>query len=139
MARMLYLSSILLLKKKHKNDIQQGNSHGVLRSRREIAKMYTNISKIQLKQVDGIYDGKAKPGVDFWGAIRKAFHATMQAIQYGPSWSRSYERMHTIVMKLKCRSYSRSTDSCDSRFDYRATFFDFLNKSFSVLSQKRTF
>ena len=139
MAQMLYVSSILLLKRKPKNDIQQGNSHGVLKTRREIAKLWTKISKIQLKQVNGIYGGKAKPGVDFWGEVLIAFHATIKAVQSDPCWSRSYERMHTIVMKLKCHYSSRSTDSCDSRFDYRATFFDFLNKNFSVLTQKTTF
>ena len=139
MARMLYLSSILLHKRKHKNDIQQGNSHGVLRSRREIAKMYTNISKSQLKQVDGIYDGKAKQAVDFWGEVLIAFQVTMKAVQSDPCWSRNYERMHTIVMKLKCRYYSRSTDSCDSQFDYRAEFSNFLNKNTSVLSQEINF
>ena len=86
MARMLYLSSILLLKKKHKNDIQQGNSHGVLRSRREIAKMYTNISKVQLKEGDGIYDGKAKLGVDFRGEVLITFQVRMKAIQCDPCW-----------------------------------------------------
>ena len=138
-ARMLYLSIILLLKRKHKNDIQQGNLLGALKSRREIAKLYTNISKIHMEEADGFYDGKVNPIVDFWGAIRKDFHDTMQAIQYNPRWSRSYERMNAIVDKLKSRGYSCSTDSCDSQFDYRAEFSEFLSENTSVMSQETNF
>ena len=90
--------------------------------------MYTNISKIHLD-----------PGVDFWRAIHLAFIATMQAIQFDPSWSRSYQRMNAIVEKLKSRDYSCSTDSCDSQFDYKAEFSEFLNKNSSILSQKTNF
>ena len=135
----LYHRSILLLKRERENDIQQGNLLGVLKSRPEIAKIYTNISKIHLEEADGFYDGKVHPGVDFWGAIRRAFHATMQAIQCDPSWSRSYQRMNAIVMKLKNRVYSCSTDSCDSQFDYRVEFSEFLSKNTSILSQKTNF
>ena len=139
MARIVFYISILLLKKERENDIQQGNLLGALKSRREIAKMYTNISKIHLEEADGFYDGKVYPRVDFWGAIQKTFDARVQAIQYDPRWSRSYERMNAIVEKLKSRDYSCSTDSCDSRFDYRATFSDFLNKNVSVFSRKINF
>ena len=139
LARELYLRSILLLEREGENDIQQRHLPGALKSGREIAKMYTNISKTHLEQADGFYDGKVDPGVDFWLAIRKAFHATMQAIQYDPRWSRSYERMDAIVEKLKSRDYSCSPDSCDSQFDYKAEFSKFLNKNTSVLSQKTNF
>ena len=47
--------------------------------------------------------------------------------------------MNAIVEKLKSRDYSCSTDSCDSQFDYRADFSEFLNKNTSVLSQKTNF
>ena len=139
MGQALYHRSILLLERKRENDFQQENLLGALKSRREIAKMYTNISKIHLEEADGFYDGKVDPGVDFWGAIQKAFHATMHAIQYDPRWSRSYERMNAIVEKLKSRFYSCSPDSCDSQFDYRAEFSEFLNGNTFVLSQKTNF
>ena len=139
LAQALYDRSILLLKRELENDIQQVNLIGALKSRQEIAKLYTNISKIHLEEADGFYDGKLDPGVDFWRAIRNAFTTTMQAIEWDPSWSRSYERMNAIVEKLKSRGYSCSTDSCDSQFDYRADFSEFLNENTSVLSQETNF
>ena len=139
MARNLYFRSILLLKTERENNFQQGNTHGALKSSREIAKLYTNISKIQLEWADGIFDGQINPGVGFWEAILNAFMATMHAMGFDPCWSRSYERMHAVVKKLKSRSCFCSTDSCDSHFDYRATFSDLLNKNNSVLSQKIKF
>ena len=139
MAENLYHRSILLLERERENDIQQGNRHGASKSKLDLAKLWTNISKIHLEEADGFYDGKVDPGVDFWGAIRKAFHTTMKAIQCDPRWSRSYERMNAIVEKLKSRDYSCSTDSCDSQFDYRVKFSDFLNENTSVLSQETNF
>ena len=136
MALKLYHRSFLLLEKKHENDSQQGNLHSAFKSKLELAKLGTNISKIHLEQADGVYHGNIHPLIDFWGFICIAFHFTMQAIQYDPCWSRSYERMHAIVMKLKCRFYSCSMDSCDSRFNYRAKFSDILNENISLLRQK---
>ena len=136
MALKLYHRSFLLLEKKHENDSQQGNLHSAFKSKLELAKLGTNISKIHLEQADGIYHGNNHPRIDFWGFICIAFHFTMQAIQYDPCWSQSYERMNAIVEKLKSRSYSCSMDSCDSRFNYRAKFSDILNENISLLRQK---
>ena len=94
---------------------------------------------IYLEIADGIYDGKINQDVDFWTHILQAFETTMQAIRNDFSWSRSYERMRTIVKKLKRRYHSCSIDSCDSYFDYRAEFSDFLNMNDSVLPQKIKF
>ena len=140
LAQALYHRSILLLERERENNIQQGNLHDALKSIREIAKMYTNISKIHLEEADGFYDGKVEPGVDFWGAIRTAFNATMQSIMWDPCWSRSYEQMNAIVEKLKSPFYSSSPDSCDSQFDHRGEEFSkFLNKNFSVFSHETNF
>ena len=135
-AKTFYDKSILLLKTKCEKDFQLGNVLGVFKSSRELAKLYTNLSKIHLEQADGIYDEKLKHDVDFWGEILNAFDATMQAIQFDPSWSRSYERMHTIVEKVKSRYNSCSTDSCDSDFDYESKNSDFLNQFVPGLSTK---
>ena len=134
-----YPRSILLLNRERENDIQQGSLLGALKSKLDIAKLWTNISKIHLERADGIYNRQTNPGVDFWGEILQAFIAILQATQCDPCWSRSYERMNAIVEKLKSRDYSCSTDSCDSQFDYRAEFSEFLNKNTSVLSQKTNF
>ena len=139
MALTLYHRSFLLLKKKHENDSQQGNLHSAFKSKLELAKLGANISMIHLEQADGIYHGNIHPSIDFWGFICIAFHFTMQAIQYDPCWSRSYQRMHVIVEKLKSRSYSCSMDSCDSRFNYRAKFSDILNENRSLSRQKNNY
>ena len=139
MAWKVYNRIILMLKRESNDKFQQGNFDGALKSTLETAKLLTNISKILLERADGIYDGKINPDVDFWGEIWNAFKITMIAMEYDPCCSCSYERMHDIVEKLKCRNYSSSNDSCDSRFDYRAEFSDFLNENVTVLSQKNNF
>ena len=135
----LCLGSILLLDSENIKYIQQGNKLSSIKSDWEIAKLWTNMSMIYLEVADGIYDGKINPGVDFWAEILKAFDTTMLAIRRHLCWSRSYERMRTIVKKLKRRYHSCSIDSCDSYFDYRAQFSDFLNINDSLLPQKINF
>ena len=135
----LCVRSILMLGREYKKYIQQGDTLSFLKSARELAKLWTNLSMIQLELADGIYNGKSNEDIDFWGLILDAFLNTMQAIRCDLSWSRSYERMNAIVKKLKRRYHSCTTDSCDSRFDYRAEFSDFLNKNDPVLPPKINF
>ena len=46
-------------------DSQHGNRHSALKSKLDLAKLWTNMSKIRLEEADGFYDGKVDPGVDF--------------------------------------------------------------------------
>ena len=92
--------SILLLNSEYRNNIQQANKLNSLKSELEMAKLWTNISMIYLEIADGIYDGKINQDVDFWTHKLQAFETTMQAIRNDFCWSRSYERMRTIVKKL---------------------------------------